>query len=137
MQDFQVIAVDDVSTRLHLGVSAEERALAQEVRISVRLTLADPPHYEGKDRLAETIDYDRIIGFLREGLPAAGETLLIETVADRAAAFCLALSARVSLVEVTVKKPSVLGSSGLVSVGIVRHGRRPPRSALSVAEPGR
>lgn len=132
--DRQIISLIDVPVRLHLGVSAEERASPQIVRISVALTLYDPPQFTGHDRLDETIDYDSIIAFLRDDLPTR-EVRLIETVADLAAEHALSLSVRIACVEVSVEKPSVLGGAGAVRVGLLRHGDRlTHRHALFLAE---
>ena len=90
----------------------------QEVRICVALSLTTPPDYTTNDRISATIDYDRIIHFIRDDLGAPAH--LIETLADRVAGHCLSLSERVRWVEVTVKKPSVLSGDGLVSVTIRR-----------------
>jgi len=96
-----------------------ERAHPQEVRISVVLGLTAPPAFAGgEDRIGATIDYDRIINFIREDLGPAAH--LIETLADRVAGHCLSLSARARWVDVTVKKPSVLSGDGMVAVTIRR-----------------
>lgn len=121
--DTLVIAVDEVPTRVCVGVSAEERARPQALVVSTALHLAAGPSFEGRDRLAETIDYDRLITFVKDGLPEAPPTLLIETVAERVVAFAFTLDEAVKAVDVRVAKPSVLGAEGLVSVRL--HRRRP------------
>ncbi|MFZ4120663.1 MAG: dihydroneopterin aldolase [Caulobacterales bacterium] len=116
----QSIRVLDVPTELRVGVSDKERAHPQSVRISVVLTLHEPPNFADHDRLCDTIDYDHIIRFIQHTLPAEGPTRLIETLADRTAKHCLSLSARVAGAQVSVAKPSVLGTQGEVSVVIMR-----------------
>ncbi len=118
-----VIDVDDVATRLCVGVSPQERARPQALVISTALHLAAGPNFEGRDRLAETIDYDALISFVKHGLAEKPPALLIETVADRVAAFAFTLDPAVLAVDVRVAKPSVLGAEGLVSVRL--HRRRP------------
>lgn len=120
MSDTQVITLTDVITALRLGVSKGERAREQSVLIGVAINLADPPSFAGAPTIADTVDYDDIIRYIREALPKEGEIKLIETVADRIADHCLALSPRIVAAEVTVKKPSVLTSPGMVSVSIRR-----------------
>ena len=120
MSDTQTIALIDVSATLHLGVTAEERARTQTILVSVALSLADPPSYTGEPGLTETVDYDHIIHFIRDGLAGAGGIKLIETVADRVADHCLNLSPRIMEAEVTVRKPSVLTAPSMVSVTIKR-----------------
>lgn len=118
MTDLQIIRIDDAKALVRVGVPAPERASPQEVRICVALALADPPDYVAHDRIGATIDYDRIIHFIRDDLGAPAH--LIETLADRVAGHCLSLSERARWVEVTVKKPSVLSGDGMVSVCIRR-----------------
>ena len=103
---------------VRVGVPDPERAAQQEVRISVTLALAAPPDFLAHDRLAETVDYDRIIGFIRSDLDEPAH--LIETLADRVARHCLALSKRAAWVEVSVMKPSVLNGDGRVAVTLRR-----------------
>lgn len=118
MADLQIIRIEDAKALVRVGVPAPERASPQEVRICVALALADPPDYVAHDRIGATIDYDRIIHFIRDDLGAPAH--LIETLADRVAGHCLSLSERARWVEVTVKKPSVLSGDGMVSVCIRR-----------------
>ncbi len=114
----QIIRIEDARALVRVGVPDPERARPQEVRISVALALADAPEFEAHDRIHETVDYDRIIGFIRHDLDAPAH--LIETLADRVARHCLTLTPRALYAEVTVKKPSVLQGDGLVSVTIRR-----------------
>jgi dihydroneopterin aldolase len=120
MSDTQIITLTDVITALRLGVSAGERVREQSVLVTVAINLADPPSFAGSPTIADTVDYDDIIRYIREALPLQGEIKLIETVADRIADHCLALSPRIVAAEVTIKKPSVLASPGMVSVSIRR-----------------
>ncbi|MBL8530203.1 MAG: dihydroneopterin aldolase [Hyphomonadaceae bacterium] len=118
MADLQLIRIDDAKAIVRVGVPEPERAAPQEVRISVTLALASPPDYVRNDRIGATVDYDRIIHFIRDDLGEPAH--LVETLADRVAGHCLSLSERARWVEVTVKKPSVLSGDGLVAVTIRR-----------------
>jgi dihydroneopterin aldolase len=109
-----------VITALKLGVSETERGREQMVLVSVAVSMTDPPSFTGAPGLADTVDYDDIIRYIKEALPREGDVQLIETIADRIADHCLALSPRIVAAEVTVKKPSVLVSPGMVSVSIRR-----------------
>jgi 7,8-dihydroneopterin aldolase/epimerase/oxygenase len=113
-----IIRIDDARAKVRVGVPDPERARPQEVHVSVALALADPPDYLAHDRLSATLDYDRIIAFIHKDMGAPAH--LIETLAERVAAHCLALDDRAAWVEVTVKKPSVLNGDGLVSVMLRR-----------------
>lgn len=118
MADLHVIRIDDAKALVRVGVPDPERAKPQEVRISVALALGEPPSYVAHDRIGATVDYDRILHFIRDDLGAPAH--LIETLADRVAGHCLSLSERAHWVEVTVKKPSVLSGDGVVAVTIRR-----------------
>ena len=121
MADTQTIALTDMRVTLALGVTDAERRRPQDVLISVALDIDDPTM---SDRLGDTIDYDAIIGFVRDSLPGRAPLHLIETVADHVAAHVLEVSARIGAVTVTVKKPSVLPAPARVSVTLTR--RRAP-----------
>ncbi len=118
MADLHIIRIDDAKALVRVGVPDPERANPQEVRISVTLALMEPPDYPNADRIGATVDYDRILHFIRDDLGAPAH--LIETLADRVAGHCLSLSMRARWVEVTVKKPSVLSGDGMVAVTIRR-----------------
>ncbi|MGE3302987.1 MAG: dihydroneopterin aldolase [Hyphomonadaceae bacterium] len=125
--DRQTISITEIIAALRLGVSARERSREQSVLVSVDLTLESPPSFAGAPGIEDTVDYDDVIRFVREGLPSQGEIALIETVADRIAAHCLALSPRIVAADVTVKKPSVLAAPGMVSVSLHRTAQRAAR----------
>lgn len=118
MADLHIIRIDDAKALVRVGVPEPERAAQQEVRISVAMALDDPPLYVAQDRIGATVDYDRILHFIRDDLGEPAH--LIETLADRVAGHCLSLSSRTRWVEVTVKKPSVLSGDGMVAVTIRR-----------------
>ncbi len=121
MGDLHIIRIEDAMALVRVGVPEPERAAQQEVRICVALALGEPPHFPTHDRISATVDYDRILHFIRDDLGAPAH--LIETLADRVAGHCLSLSERTRWVEVTVKKPSVLSGDGLVAVTIRREKR--------------
>ena len=119
MSALQIIRIEDAKALVRVGVPDPERAQVQEVRISVTLALGEPPAFAADhDRIGQTVDYDRILHFIRDDLGPPAH--LIETLADRVAGHCLSLSGRACWVEVTVKKPSVLSGDGMVAVTIRR-----------------
>lgn len=121
MSDLHIIRIADAKALVKVGVPEPERATPQEVRISVSLALGAPPAYVDNDRIGATVDYDRILHFIRDDLGEPAH--LIETLADRVAGHCLSLSERALWVEVSVKKPSVLSGDGEVAVTIRRERR--------------
>jgi dihydroneopterin aldolase len=117
MADTVIIRVENAPAPACVGVSDAERARPQMLRVTVALTLEEPPDFRDHDRIGATVDYDRILAFLREGL---GEARLIETIAERIVDHCLALSPRAIAAEAIVEKPSVLNGEGHVSVTLKR-----------------
>jgi dihydroneopterin aldolase len=117
VSDTVIIRIENAPAPARVGVSEAERARPQTLRVTIALTLSDPPDFRDHDRIAATVDYDRILSFLREGL---GEARLIETIAERIVAHCLSLSPRAIAAETTVEKPSVLNGEGHVSVTLRR-----------------
>ena len=101
------------------GVLAQERRAGQEFVVDVALAL-DVRAAAGGDDLAQTVDYaalaDRLAAVVG-GEPVA----LLETLAERLAAVCLA-DPRVRSAEVTVHKPAAPVAQRVddVSVTVVR-----------------
>jgi dihydroneopterin aldolase len=97
-----VISIAGLRVRGRHGVHEEERAVGQDFLIDARLWL-DTAAAAAADDLALTADYAGIAGRLAR--IAAGEPVaLIETLASRLAAACLA-DELVREVEITVHKP--------------------------------
>ncbi|MFZ4070408.1 MAG: dihydroneopterin aldolase [Caulobacterales bacterium] len=135
MNDRHIIRIEDLAVSMRVGVSDTERAYPQPLLIGVTLELVDPPHFADHDDLRHTIDYESLIGHLRDTLPGLPPMHLIETIADKVARFALTLSRRILTAEAVVKKPSVLGPSGLVSVAIKRQADHAhPRQSLGVLD---
>lgn len=121
MSETQRITLKNITLNLRVGVPEPERAVPQALHADIELEIRDPPVFFTDDDLQQTINYDHILGFLRDGLAQHGPFALIESVADRICAFCLALSGQVQSVEVRIAKPSVLQAEpGLVSVSLHR-----------------
>jgi len=114
-----VLAVSDVPVDLRLGVPAAERARAQRVTVSLRLSRPAPTPFRPADRIGKTLDYDRLIAFIRD-LPARGPFVLVEAVAETVAAHALELGGDGARVEVTVAKPAVLEAPAQVTVTLIR-----------------
>lgn len=132
MSEIQRITLTNIALNLRVGVPEPERAVPQALHADIELEIRDPPVFFIDDDLEQTIDYDRILGFLRDELAQHGPFALIESIADRICAFCLALSAQVHGVEVRIAKPSVLQAEpGLVSICLrrTRTGKLTPRVA--------
>jgi dihydroneopterin aldolase len=111
------VFVRDLEVVGRVGLLAHEIRYEQRVIVSIELAVVDT--YDGKsDRLADVLDYAKIV----EGVTALIEgehVYLIETLAERIAAFCL-VDARVGSVRVRVEKPDVLPSCRSVGIEIER-----------------
>ena len=106
---------------VHLGVTAEERAAAQTVRVAIELAFMNPPEATTTDRLADTVDYASLSARLRA--TAAGQPFhLIERLAAVLLAEAVAAtSARPVTVRLTVTKfPPVDGLTGGASFTLDR-----------------
>lgn len=123
MTDVLAIALTDVPVSLRLGVPRAERERPQTVLVSLTLTRTRPPPFDPEARLSETVDYATLIAFLKDGLPAKGPFVLVESIAEAVVAQVRALAGEATYVTVEVKKPSVLGGDGMVAVRLER-GRR-------------
>jgi dihydroneopterin aldolase len=82
------------------GVYPEEKLQPQPFVIDIDASLRPRPD---SDELATTVDYSVLAAAVAEAA-TAGQVDLIETLAERVAATCLA-DARIETVEVTVHKP--------------------------------
>jgi dihydroneopterin aldolase len=103
------------------GVLAAERAQGQEFLADAVLWL-DTAAAAAADDLSLTVDYGELASRLAQII--AGEPVdLIETLADRLAAACLA-DARISEVEITVHKPHAPAGVLVADVTVtIRRGR--------------
>jgi dihydroneopterin aldolase len=110
------------------GVFEHERAEGQEFVVDVRLQV-DTRAAATSDRLADTVDYGRIAEQVHTEIES-DPVDLIETLAERIAARCLA-DRRVGGVAVTVHKPSAPITVPFDDVVLTVHRRRHSRDAES------
>ncbi|WP_199537070.1 dihydroneopterin aldolase [Spongiactinospora gelatinilytica] len=104
MTSTDTITLTGLRARGFHGVLAAERQLGQEFVVDATLFLDTAPAAAGDD-LAETADYGELAVRLTkvvEGEPVA----LIETLAQRLADVCLAISPLVEAAQVSVHKPA-------------------------------
>jgi 7,8-dihydroneopterin aldolase/epimerase/oxygenase len=102
---------------MSLGVYEVERRYEQRVIISVDLAVED--RYDGvSDKLGDVLDYGHVAHGI-EQIAAEGHVNLVETLAERIAAFCLA-DTLVRSVRVRIEKPDVIASARSVGIEIER-----------------
>jgi len=85
----------------HIGIYDYEKAHAQRVRVTVELDVADPGSFLAED-FAQVMNYETIIDGVK-AIVGAGHIELVETLAERIAALCLA-DPRSLTVRVAVEK---------------------------------
>jgi len=100
-----------------IGVYRHERDGAQRVRINLDLTVFESPA-PLDDKLSNVLSYEDLIIKVR-ALAGAGHVNLVETLAERIAAMCLA-EANVSVAKVRVEKLDVFADASSVGVEISR-----------------
>ena len=103
-----------------IGVHAHERQATQRVRVDLDLWVVRAGG-AADDRLAGVVDYERIVAGVRR-LAAGQHVNLVETLAERIAAFCLD-EPRVRRVRVTVAKPDAFDDVAQVGIEIERPAR--------------
>jgi len=109
LRDLEIIA--------SVGVHAHEKIKPQRIRVSVELQVL--PRSEGApDTLDSVLSYEEVANAIR-AIVAEGHVHLIETLAERIAAACLA-DDRASRVRVRVEKPDIFPDAATVGIEIER-----------------
>lgn len=100
-----------------IGVHPHEHGRTQRVLVDVELDLGSlPPPAE--DRLAETVDYEAIARGI-EAIARGGHVQLVETLAERIAAWCL-VDPRVRSARVRIEKPEALPNARAAGCEVLR-----------------
>ena len=102
-------ALDAGATRIQVDLGAGGKTLIQ---------VADNGHGMSADELARVVSYEKVADSVR-AIVGAGHTRLVETMAERIAAACLA-DARVRLVRVRVEKLDIFDDADSAGVEIER-----------------
>ncbi|MGF1461888.1 MAG: dihydroneopterin aldolase [Maricaulaceae bacterium] len=100
-----------------IGVHPHEHETVQPILIDIAVDLGAYPGPK-EDRLAEVLDYQTLAD-KAETFARAGHVQLVETLAERIAAWCLRDSRAVE-VRVRIEKPQALGAAAAAGVEIVR-----------------
>ena len=113
----------DMVLQASIGWYANEHGRTQRVRINVDLGVDEDAG--GDDSLERVVSYETVAIAVR-AIVAAGHVKLVETLAERIAAACLA-DARVRVARIQVEKLDVFPDAASAGVGIARFRRdRPP-----------
>ncbi len=111
------VFVRDLELNANIGVYHREKGQLQPVRINVDLTVEEMDGELG-DKLANVVDYGAVVDGIKEIL-AGGHLNLVETLAEKIAAHCLA-DARVKVARVRIEKLKVIAEAHSVGVEIER-----------------
>ncbi len=116
------VMLRDLVIQARIGVHEGEKRAAQRVRINLELAVREGEGAIG-DRLASVYDYEPLVEGVRR-IVASGHVNLVETLAERIAALCLA-DARVRIARVRVEKLDLFPDAVSVGVEIERVSRLP------------
>ena len=111
------VFVRDLALEAVIGVHRHEQRRAQPIRVNIDLTVRAPTK-PLRDGLAQVVDYEQVVEGVR-ALVAERHVRLVETLAERIAALCLA-DARVLAARVRVEKLTAIEGAGSVGVEIER-----------------
>lgn len=118
------VFVRDMVLVASIGIYPHEHESRQRVRINIDLGVADEAARAGAtvgaDEISRVVDYEKIADRART-IVATGHTRLVETLAERIAASCLA-NVRVLSVRVRVEKLDIFADA--VSAGVEIERRR-------------
>jgi dihydroneopterin aldolase len=119
------VFVRDLILQARIGAYPEEEKQTQRVRINIDLAVDDPGAEPGSalavgaDELDRVVNYLEIIAEIRR-MAEREHIRLVETMAERIAALCLA-DARVKRARVRVEKPDIVPDAASVGVEIERY----------------
>lgn len=106
----------DMVLQASIGWYAHEHGVTQRVRINIDLGVEEDA--DTSDYLGRVVSYETVAAAVR-AIAAAGHIKLVETLAERIAAACLA-DPRVLFAHVQVEKPDVFPDAAAAGVAIVR-----------------
>lgn len=109
------VFVRDLTLEAHIGVYAHEHGHTQPIRVNVDLTVSEAPH---GDKLANVVCYETVVNNIK-ALVADGHLNLVETLAERVAAQCLA-DERVTVARIRIEKLAAIPEAASVGVEIER-----------------
>ena len=115
------ILISDLILPFEIGVFPHEHGKKQRVRINLSLDIAEGGRAV-EDKIAATVSYGDIIDQVK-ALAEKGRINLVETLAERVAAICLA-DGRVRSCRVRIEKLDIYPDATIVGVEIERFNQR-------------
>ena len=111
----QMIVVHDLTLSSNIGVSTEERARPQRIRVNLEVEIE--PRIPVADKITEVVNYGPLVGRVRT-ICAESRARLLETLAAQVAEACF-LEERVRAVSVRIEKLDRYPDVGGVGVVVV------------------
>lgn len=111
------VFVRDLLLDAHIGVHRHEEDAPQPIRVNIDLTVREDAAPIA-DRLENVVDYEHVVNGVR-AIVAEGHLRLVETLAERIAAFALE-DGRVRAVRVRIEKLKIIPDAASVGVEIER-----------------
>jgi dihydroneopterin aldolase len=115
------VFVRDLELNANIGVYHREKGQLQPVRINVDLTVEEADG-DLDDKLSNVVDYGAVVEGIKQIL-AGGHLNLVETLAEKVAAFCLE-DKRVKVARVRIEKLKIIAEAQSVGVEIEREAER-------------
>jgi len=112
----QRIIVRDLSLSCRIGVTEEERARRQRIRLNLTLEVVPKPPSE--DRIAEVVHYGHLVDRVRRTCLQA-DVQLLETLAEQVAANCF-FDPRILSVRVRIEKLDRYADVGGIGIELER-----------------
>ena len=114
----RTIFVRDLELDAFIGAYESEMGQAQPVIVNIELQVTEPAN-PVSDNLEDVVCYNRLTRGI-EDIIAEGHIRLVETLAERIAAMCLAHPMALA-VRVSVDKPNAIARAAGAGVEIIRH----------------
>ncbi len=121
--DTLTLEVADLEVQVLTGIYSEETHLPQPLRISMRVDLKCPDHFEANTPLSASKNYMDLKNAATSALPEGVHFVLIEAVADHIADTLFMGDDRVLKVEVRIVKLAIAEADESIGITLTRHRR--------------
>ncbi len=121
--DTLTLEVADLEVQVLTGIYSEETHLPQPLRISIRVDLRCPDHFEANTPLSASKNYMDLKQAATTALPEGVHFVLIEAVADHIADTLFAGDDRVLRAEIKIVKLAIAEADEAIGITLIRHCR--------------
>ena len=123
LPDSLTLEVADLEVLVLTGIYSEETHLPQPLRITMRVDLQCPDHFEASTPLSASKNYMDLKQAATDAIPAGVHFILIEAVADHIADNLFAGDPRVLKVEIKIVKLAIAEAAESIGITLVRSRR--------------